>query len=161
VRIEYLCRHPHLAPELAAAHAGAFGSLLPDWSHSDALAELRGHTREREIPTTLVALSADARHWLGSVSLLHEDDARIRQYSPWLASLYVCPEARGRGLGQALVTRCVADARALGVARLYLYCERGLVAFYSRLGWCVHDRLALGGIEVTVMAFDLADRSLR
>ena len=115
MRIAWLRDHPWHLEALARAHVEAFGALLPEWTVEQAAAELRSHTRERAIPTTLLALDAEG-DWLGSVSLLREDHKLMRQYSPWLASLYVRPEARGRGVGAALVLRCVAEASALGVA---------------------------------------------
>lgn len=161
MEIAYLCDHPVIAPALAQAHVDAFGALLPDWTVEQALEELKTHDRRRAIPTTLVAMEHAATElaatkpgdWLGSVSLLQNDHDDIRQYSPWLASLYVKPEARGRGAGRLLVTRCVQEAAALGVSRLYLYCTDA-VDYYRSLGWQVHDELQLGPLFVTVMSID-------
>lgn len=161
MEIAYLCDHPVIAPALAQAHVDAFGALLPDWTVEQALEELKTHDRRRAIPTTLVAMGHTATEpvatepgdWLGSVSLLQNDHDDIRQYSPWLASLYVKPEARGRGAGRLLVTRCVQEAAALGVSRLYLYCT-DTVDYYRSLGWQVHDELQLGPLFVTVMSID-------
>lgn len=152
MEIDYLCDRPALIPELARGHVSAFGALLPDWTVQQAEEELRSHTRRRAIPTTWVAM--DGGQWLGSVSLLQNDHDDIRQYSPWLASLYVCPQARSGGVGQALVARCVKEAAALGVQRLYLYCTGTLTDYYLALGWRIHDRLLLGPLWVTVMAID-------
>jgi N-acetylglutamate synthase-like GNAT family acetyltransferase len=151
VEIAYLRDHLVLAPALAQAHVDAFGALLPDWTVEQALDELKTHDRRRAIPTTLIAVEED--DWLGSVSLLQNDHDDIRQYSPWLASLYVKPEARCRGAGRALVTRCVQEAAALGIERLYLYCTDA-VDYYRGLGWRVQDQLQLGPLFVTVMAID-------
>nr|WP_283161718.1 GNAT family N-acetyltransferase [Xanthomonas nasturtii] len=148
-------------PAIAQAHLQAFGALLPDWNFDEALSELRSHTRDGVIPTSWVAL--DQTQWLGSVSLLENDDARIRQWSPWLASLYVQPQARGQGIGEALVAHCVQAAARLGVplcvqaaARLgvpllYLYCQPALAPFYQRLGWRTHTEFLLGPMQIVVM----------
>lgn len=147
--------HPALVPALAAAHVQAFGNLLPDWSVAQAEAELRAQQRDA-IPCTWLAM--DAGNWLGSVSLLHDDHEQIRGWSPWLASLYVKPEARGRGVGAALVEHAIVQAAAFGVAELYLYCEAPMVAWYRSLGWQVHARLPLGPLAVTVMAVETGRR---
>ena len=152
MEIAYLCDHPTFAPALAQAHVNAFGALLPDWTVEQALDELKTHDRRRTIPTTLIAV--DDGDWLGSVSLLQNDHDDIRQYSPWLASLYVKPQARRHGAGRLLVRRCMEDAAALGIDRLYLYCTDA-VDYYRALGWQVHDQLQLGPLFVTVMAIDL------
>ena len=150
--IVYLCDRMPLAPSLAQAHVEAFGALLPDWTLAQAEEELRTHLLRRAIPTTLVAIEGD--QWLGSVSLLQNDHEHIREFSPWLASLVVKPEVRGRGVGRVLVARCVDEARSLGVPTLYLYCTDA-EAYYRALGWRVQGRLALGPLWVTVMAIDL------
>lgn len=151
--VAYLCDRMALAPSLARAHVAAFGALLPDWTAAQAEQELRTHVQRCAIPTTLVAV--DGEDWLGSVSLLQEDHEGIRRYSPWLASLYVREAARGRGVGRALVARCVGEARALGVPTLYLYCTDA-VDYYHALGWRLHECLALGPLRIAVMAIDPA-----
>jgi predicted N-acetyltransferase YhbS len=156
----YLCDRPEFAPAIAAAHLAAFGPMLPDWTLEQATAELRSHTQRSAIPTTMIALRSDGGEWLGSVSLLQNDDKRIRQYSPWLASLYVRPEARGAGVALALIERCIEEARALGVERLHLYCEPSLIPFYARIGWSDIDRAKLGATEVSVMAIDVGADSI-
>ncbi|GAB3508855.1 GNAT family N-acetyltransferase [Pseudoxanthomonas daejeonensis] len=155
MRIAWLRDHPWHIEALAAGHLEAFGALIPDWDIVQAIAELRSHTRGCAIPTTLIALD-DAGTWLGSVSLLQEDHEHIRQYSPWLATLYVRPAARGQGVGSALVARCVAEAAALQVAELYLYCTTSMADWYRALGWHDHDIVELGPLQVRVMAIRCA-----
>lgn len=140
-----------LLPAIALAHVQAFGTLLPDWTVAQAEAELAAQQRDG-IPCSWLA--EDAGGWLGSVSLLHDDHEQIRGWSPWLASLYVGPAARGKGVGAALVAHCVAQAAAFAVPVLYLYCEAPMVAWYRSLGWRVHTELQLGPLAVTVMAMD-------
>lgn len=148
----YLCDHMRLAPDLARLHYAEWAPLLPSWSEADALAELRTHRSRQAIPTTLLMLD-DVHDVIGSVSLLQNDDERIRDYSPWLASLIVMPPHRGQGHGIALVDRCVQEARALGIPRLHLY-TAGQQAFYRRLGWRVIDTVPLGIAPVDVMAIE-------
>src|SRR5262245_59715074 len=119
MRIDYLADHPHLAPLLAAWQHREWADLLPGWSLEDAEAELRSHTLRRRLPTTFVSLEAD--HPVGSASLLQEDMDGWEHLSPWVASVYVTPAWRGRGLGSRLVTRAVEEARALGVPTVYLF----------------------------------------
>ena len=151
MRFAYLCDHLSLAPQLARAHYAEWSPLLPQWTEADALAELRTHRARVAIPTTMLALSPDGDDWIGSVSLLANDDDRIRDYSPWLASLYVRPEHRGHGHGIALVARCVQEASVLGIARLHLY-TAAQQPFYEKLGWHCLDSVPLGNSTVQVMA---------
>ena len=143
-----------LLPVIAHAHVQAFGALLPDWTLAQAEAELRAQQRD-DIPCTWLA--EDDSGWLGSVSLLHDDHEQIRGWSPWLASLYVQPRGRGKGVGAQLVRHCVAQAAALGVPTLYLYCEAPMVDWYLGLGWHVHTQMQLGPLAITVMAIETRD----
>lgn len=148
--IASLCDHPEWVAEVARAHVAAFGALLPDWTVEQAEAELRQQAGRDALPLTWLATRAG--QWLGSVSLLQNDHDDIRQYSPWLASLYVKPEARAGGVGRALVWHCVREAGRLRIARLHLYCTDAVAPFYASLGWQPHDRLLLGPMWVNVMA---------
>ncbi|WP_254459130.1 GNAT family N-acetyltransferase [Xanthomonas sacchari] len=152
MRIVCLAEAAQHIPALAQEHLQAFGPLLPEWNVVEAEADLRSHRDDTRIPTTWIAL--DGQDWLGSVSLLQNDDERIRQFSPWLATLYVRPQARGAGVGAALVAHCVQAAARFGVQWLYLYCEPVLVPFYERLGWQRHADLPLGPLQIVVMRRD-------
>lgn len=154
MRIEFLADHPQHALALARWHHREWGELMPDWSREDAERELTGHATRRDIPTTLILLDGEAL--VGSVSVLDEDASELREYSPWLASLFVAPPARGRGLGAQLVAAAVELARAQGVPRLYLFTP-GHEAFYARLGWTTLDASRhVGGRPVSLMAVELA-----
>jgi predicted N-acetyltransferase YhbS len=131
-RIEYLADRPAAAPVLAGWHHREWAELLPGWSLDQAVAELRSHTGRRQIPTTLVAVAGD--QVLGSASLVVADLDGWERLSPWLASVYVLPQWRGRGIGGRLVTRAVEEARGLGVPVLYLW-TAGQQGYYARLGW--------------------------
>ena len=47
----------------------------------------------------------------------------------------ILPEARGRGLGVALIQKSIEIARAEGVPRVYLGAQTSAVGFYERLGF--------------------------
>lgn len=143
-----LCDRSEWIADVAATHVTAFGGLLPDWTLAQAEQELQLHQRDA-IPMTW--LLEDSTGWLGSVSLLQEDHDDIPHYSPWLASLYVQPRARGAGVARELVSHCVAEAARLGITRLYLYCAEALVEFYQAMGWQIQTRLPLHPLSVVVM----------
>lgn len=153
MRIDFLADHPQHALTLARWHHREWGTLMPDWTRGDAERELTGHATRRDIPTTLVLLGDDDA-LVGSVSVLDEDASEFRDLSPWLASLFVAPPARGRGLGAQLVHAAVDHARCMGVPRLYLFTPDH-ASFYARLGWSVLGMRLLGEREVTLMAVEL------
>ena len=89
---------------------------------------------------------------LGSVSLLIEDAPALQDRgSPWLGSLFVRPEARGRGSGRRLVEAAVAHAAGEGVAVLRLF-TLWHEDFYASLGWQVEERTSLHGTPVVIMS---------
>jgi predicted N-acetyltransferase YhbS len=148
MRIAYLADHPGAAPLLAAWHHDEWQALLPGWTREQALAELRSHTGRRQVPTTLVAVAGD--RVVGSASLLVADLDGWEHLSPWVASVYVLPEYRGAGVGRRLVARAVEEARALGVAEVYLF-TAGQEAYYARLGWSPLARTRHHGNDVVIM----------
>jgi GNAT superfamily N-acetyltransferase len=151
VEFAWLADRPQHVPRLAALHHAQWSWIVPDWTLEEARDNLAIHTAGTAIPTTLVAFVDGVL--AGSVSLLANDHSRIRRWSPWLASLLVLPEFRGRGIGAAVVQEAVAIAARLGVERLYLYTDDA-APFYARLGWSPVERPVLDGHVVDVMAID-------
>jgi len=148
-RIETLAAHPLHVDTLARWHHAEWGALMAPWSLADAQAELRSHAHFEPYPVTWVGLD-EAGALAGSVSLVETDAPEFAEYSPWLASLYVRPDCRGRGLGEVLVRTLTGHARGLGFARVYLFTP-GTTAMYQRCGFVASATLPLGGRTVTLM----------
>jgi GNAT superfamily N-acetyltransferase len=153
--LAYLADRPEIAAPLARWHHAEWGHLIPKWSVAEAAEELASHVGRRTAPTTVIALADGAL--AGSASLLLEDMPGTGPWSPWLASVFVAPAHRGRGIGAALVGRVVGDARLLGYGQLYLFTtERE--AWYAPRGWLVRERLVYAGRQAVIMGFDLRRR---
>jgi len=150
MRIEPIAAHPGRVDTLAAWHHAQWGHLYSHWTYEICRDELAEHaSRNSGLPTTLLAL--DGEELLGSVSLVFEDAPELQEHgSPWLASLYVRPEARGRGLGAGLARAAVARAAQEGVQELFLFTPEHR-EFYARLGWKQIARTALKGTPVDLM----------
>lgn len=147
--IRYLADHPGHVPALARWHHAQWGALYDDWTPDVAEEELRDHAARRDMPTTLIAVEGD--ELFGSVSLVEEDTPELRGHGDaWLASLYVRPEARGRGLGALLVRAVVAFAADQKVERLWLFTPEH-EDFYARLGWHARESASLRGTPVRLM----------
>lgn len=150
-RIEPLARHPELAPWLAARHHEEWGGLMPDWTLEQSILELSGQAGRESPPMTLVAFEGDEP--AGSVSLVDIDANEFSDLSPWLASLWVRPVSRRRGIGGALVDRAVRLAAVSGWTTLYLFTpEHG--DWYTRRGWYRVEQRRLGAAVVEVLAID-------
>jgi len=148
MRIDYLADHPDLAPLLAEWHYREWAELLPEWSLTQAVADLKSHTGRRQVPTTLVALEDGQA--VGSASLLETDLDGWDHLTPWVASVFVVPQRRGRGVGRQLLGRAVEEAAALRIAVVYLF-TAGQEAYYQRLGWESWRRTEHHGREVVIM----------
>jgi GNAT superfamily N-acetyltransferase len=150
--LAYLADHPEAREPLARWHCAEWGHLLPEWSVAEASGELATHTGRRIAPTTVIALADGTL--AGSASLLLEDMPGTEAWSPWLASVFVVPTHRGRGIGAALVDRVVTDARRLGFPGLYLFTTEA-EGWYTPRGWRARERVVYAGQPAVIMGLDL------
>jgi GNAT superfamily N-acetyltransferase len=151
VRIDTIADHPALVETVARWQWDEWGHLDPADSLAARIAGIGAQTNPDRIATTFVALDGDEP--LGSASLVFDDLPTHLELNPWLASVYVTPAARGRGVASALVRRVVQQAAAIGIARLYLYTESAQ-GLYEKLGWQVIATDHFEGSPVTIMAID-------
>ena len=103
------------------------GRTLPD-----VIAGAHRFAHSDRLPILFVA-SRDGEP-LGCVVLRDHDLPGWDHLTPWLASLFVIPGARGQGIAAALARHLEGVAAGLGYARLYLHTPDA-VAYYRRLGW--------------------------
>ncbi|MFL1464251.1 GNAT family N-acetyltransferase [Roseococcus sp. DSY-14] len=75
---------------------------------------------------------------VGTASLVQQDLPSRPDLAPWLAGVFVVPEARGRGHAGRLVGHVEAHAAAAGVRTLWLY-TGAADGLYARLGWQVAE----------------------
>ncbi len=157
MQIESLAGHHHLAPVLADWHYAEWGHLYPFdvWNADIATAEFRAMESSTSSDRTWVAFDGDMRRAqdvLGSVSLLVSDDlAGYEHLTPWLASMYVVPFARGRGVASALVDHLLMAARASGHHEVYLFTS-GQDEFWRAQGWSVIAHANASGHPTIVMS---------
>jgi predicted N-acetyltransferase YhbS len=83
------------------------------------------------LPVTILAVEEDK--CIGTVSLV-ENDLKERTHSPWLASLYIDENHRGRGIGTTMIKEIEKTAKKLGYEEIYLRTEHA-VEYYIKLGW--------------------------
>jgi GNAT superfamily N-acetyltransferase len=79
---------------------------------------LRENVTDMPIPLALVA--HDGEEFLGTASVIASDLKERPQWTPWIAAVWVEPQARRRGVGSALVNRATQDCFGLGFSRAYL-----------------------------------------
>jgi N-acetylglutamate synthase-like GNAT family acetyltransferase len=103
------------------------------------------------IPFALVAHDGDV--FLGTTSVIASDLSERPQLTPWVAAVWVDPQARQRGVGAALVDRATRDCFALGVRRAYLCARPQRSGYYERLGWPPIER-GVGPHHLSVLIRD-------
>jgi GNAT superfamily N-acetyltransferase len=146
--LAYLRDRPDLFPVVAGWIWGEWSHLLAQRSLPEFEAWLRRGGRGPGLPTTLVQI--DNAGPIATVSLECDDMDLRPDLTPWLASLYVLPASRGRGLGRALVRAAEEQARALGVTELFLYTP-AQEKFYAALGWERLEQCVYRAAPVTIM----------
>lgn len=152
IELKYLADTPEIVPTVASWHHRQWNYLAGARSLSHRIARLHEHLRRTGLPLTVIAWYNGQP--IGCASLVDSDMQTRIDFSPWLASVYVLPEYRHRGVGAALV-RCIeAEARKQGFTRLYLYTE-DRVPFYTYLGWQAIEERVYRGYPMTVMMRDL------
>jgi GNAT superfamily N-acetyltransferase len=83
-------------------------------------------------PQTFVLLVDDEP--VGTASLVAHDLDTRPDLTPWLAGVFVVPEARGRGHARHLIETVEAAGRAAAIRSLWLY-TRAAERIYARAGW--------------------------
>ena len=88
---------------------------------------------------------------VGTASLDAADLPARADLTPWLASVYVLPEHRSKGIGSRLIERVEAEAWARGVPVLHLQTPEH-EAYYAARGWRTLERLSAWDHRVAVMS---------
>ena len=103
------------------------------------------------IPSGFVA--QDGARFLGTASAIAADMAERPQYTPWVAAVWVEPEARSAGLGAALVRHAAEAIFRAGWRRAYLSAAPHRRSFYDGLGWTMLEE-PVGPDSLTVFIRD-------
>ncbi|MGH7557899.1 MAG: GNAT family N-acetyltransferase [Gemmatimonadota bacterium] len=153
MKVDYLADHREHIPRLAEWLHAEWGYLHENDSIERRAARLEARATRRGIPVGFVAVDGD--QLLGSASLVHNDLETRPEIGPWLASVYVPPEHRRRGVASALVRRVIDEAGDLEVPLLYLW-TTDQERLYARLGWRPVERTRFHDEDIVVMAIEPA-----
>jgi N-acetylglutamate synthase-like GNAT family acetyltransferase len=108
------------------------------------------------MPVFMVAMQDDMP--VGCVSLVEHDMSPERLTpSPWLASLYVKPDCRNKGIGLRLQQECLRKAYELGTKTLYLFTPNK-EQHYLRSGWQTIEHTEFRTVNVVIMAQETAGK---
>lgn len=148
VHLIHLFEQPQHRNAVARLIHEEFWTAVPGASVDGMAERLRQADRADRLPQCRVALHQGQP--VGAVNLIDSDDDDHPEWSPWLAGMVVAEAWRGQGIGSALVRALLADARRLGLQRVYFGTDGP--GFYTRLG-AVHHQQPREGFWF--MRFDL------
>jgi GNAT superfamily N-acetyltransferase len=142
---------------LADYHAKEFG-VSSGREAKDRVKEMQAHAKKKPgssaVPMTLIALING--ELAGSCKICEDDfDGARPNMTPWLATLFVLPTHRGKGVGSALANKAAFEVKSSGCGDvLYLWaCEREVaLGMYQKLGWKIVEETVPPNKE----EFDLA-----
>jgi len=145
--------HAQHLEQLAHWHHQQWSYLNPDESLHQRMLRMQCYLNDELIPSTFIAVGSEL---LGSAALVVNDMETNPQLSPWLASVYVAPQYRRKGIGTQLVLHTMAQAKHGGINTLYLFTP-DMATFYRKLGWRALSNEIYHGHKVTVMEAVLAE----
>jgi N-acetylglutamate synthase-like GNAT family acetyltransferase len=145
---------PEVIPLLVKWHHRQWAYLNPQSTLEKRLEKTTRYLCDEPIPSTFVAI--ESGKVLGSAAIVEHDMDTRTEYSPWLASVYVAPEHRDKGIGSKLVSYIMSFAKKHEIDTLYLYTPNK-EKFYKRLGWhTIHVEL-FNEVQVFVMQYKIQD----
>ena len=148
MRIVPIVERPDLVDQVAAWGFAEWGHLNPGETLEQRRVRIRGKMNVDRVPVAFVALD-DGGGIAGTASLIF-DDLEGDPRNPWLASVFVPAEQRGKGIASALVRTVEGAAQRLGYARLYLF-TTSAEKLYAGLGWRALERRDYRGEHIQVM----------
>lgn len=127
-----LTQEPQHIPALAAWHHAEWAHLNPGRSLRDRVESMQHYLDDGLVPSTFIC-KCDGQ-LAGSAAIVDCDMDTHPEWTPWLASVFVAPAFRRRGLGSELVRYLMLRAQNAGIENLYLFTP-DRAAFYHKLGW--------------------------
>eukprot|EP01079_Euglenida_sp_SAG-EU17-18_P005220 gene5220-934_t len=145
----FLSDFPEHFDELAEWYWKEWGELK-DQTLEQRKEQLSNRVNTERVDSTVVAVD-EGGNLLGGAAVVHDDMSTRPDLTPWLASVYVSPEHRGRGVARALMDHILKVAKGMGHEKLHLWTEHS-AAMYQHLGWAVEEQVQYLGRSVTIMS---------
>lgn len=143
-----LSQEPYHIPTLAKWHQAEWSDLNPGQTLEHRIERMQAYLSDKFVPSTFI-YKHEGR-LAGSAAIIESDMDTRPELTPWLASVYVAPEFRRQGIGSKLVEHVMRQAKAAGIAKLYLFTP-DQADFYKKLGWTAMGEETYRACPVTVM----------
>jgi N-acetylglutamate synthase-like GNAT family acetyltransferase len=154
-KVVALAEHPH---HWQTAAEWSYEAWQHDFPSDTVQTYLDQYALAQSKPEQLLEVFAavtDKDQLLGVSTLVHDDELPdAPEPGPWLAAVFVTPDARKLGVGSALVQQVVNRARELDYPKIYLYTEHQ-ENWYASTGWVKIRDIIFLGLHHTVMHLDL------
>jgi N-acetylglutamate synthase-like GNAT family acetyltransferase len=134
VQIDYLIDYPEYVPQLAQWLFKQWSSILGEKTLEARIEKLNAHMNRDQLPIAWVA-HANGQVFGTAALRVHDLEGR-EDLTPWLGGVFVGPQFRRRGIGEALCATVENAARFRRVQILYLF-TLDKQGWYSRQGWTV------------------------
>jgi N-acetylglutamate synthase-like GNAT family acetyltransferase len=150
-RVVSTAERPDLAPVVAS---WLWAEFWRDGGHSlqETLEAVQASVIAPLMPKTFVLL-VDGKP-VGTASLAAQDLDERPDLTPWLAGVFIEPEARGRGLVASLIAAVEQECRKASIRTLWLYTRRA-EKVYLRSGWRTVETVTRGEKSYALMRRDL------
>lgn len=143
----HLKDRPDLLPKLAELCGREWIHLYESWDADTSLREFEASRTDGQLPITLIAIEDDTL--LGTVSIVLNDLPGREDLNPWLASLLVLPEHRGKHVASFLVRQVEEFLGQLGFAEAFLFTEAA-GGLFQKLGWEPYEPAKTNGHDVMI-----------
>jgi N-acetylglutamate synthase-like GNAT family acetyltransferase len=154
-KVVALAEHPHHWQTAAEWSYEAWHHEFPSDTVQTYLDQYALAQSKPEQLLEVFAAVTDKDQLLGVSTLVHDDELPdAPEPGPWLAAVFVTPDARKLGVGSALVQQVVNRARELDYPKIYLYTEHQ-ENWYASTGWVKIRDIIFLGLHHTVMHLDL------
>jgi predicted N-acetyltransferase YhbS len=131
MRIEYLSDNISYAEIVAEwLYNEFFKGIRHGISYEKVLSSVKD-CHKTELPVRLIAI--EGNKCVGTVSIV-QNDLKFRDYTPWLAALYVDNPFRRNGIGEQLIEGVKNTVKELGHNEVYLRTVH-TSDYYRKLGW--------------------------
>lgn len=142
-----------MVPVVAKWYYDEWGKSQPDNSYEITLAKVEAQMNRECVPLHILAMQDG--NIVGVAQLKMQEMKTYPEDTHWLGGVFVPPEARGRGVGIALVLEIIRIAKAFKVTKLYLQTEQFDGGIYLKAGFTAVERVVYKGIDVLVMRLPL------
>jgi len=154
-KVVALSEHPNLWQQAAQWSFDAWQHEFPSDTVQTYLDQYALAATKSERLIEIYAAISDQEQLLGVATLIDDDELPdAPEPGPWLAAVFVTPDARKLGVGSALVECVVSRTRELGYPKIYLYTEHQENWYVSK-GWTKIRDIVFLGLHHVVMQLDL------